>query len=248
MCVGVVAAATLTSAPAEAGDVAQASVVSENPADMTPNVLPDSVVTQPAVLALGHRAQTIYAGGNFHSVEKADGSKAVTRHNIVAFDSGTGAIRRFAPRVNGTVWAVQPYRKAVFLGGEFSTVDGVARRAIVKVNATTGAVVNAFAPSFPSGSVTEIRMVRGRLIVGGSIPGKLVSLNPRTGQTTNYLKELYVRYGRAVGGSKWAPEFEALRKQLAPDLNPDEFTVQATTQPSSQAAPAAAAAATTTGG
>ena len=188
MCVGVVAAATLTSAPAKAGDVAQASVVSENPADMTPNVLPDSVVTQPAVLALGHRAQTIYAGGNFHSVEKADGSKTVTRHNVVAFDSGTGAIRRFAPRVNGTVWAVQPYRKAIFLGGEFTTVDGVARRAIVKLNATTGAVVNAFAPSFPSGSVTEIRMARGRLIVGGSIPGKLVSLNPRTGQTTNYLK------------------------------------------------------------
>ncbi|MFL6070427.1 MAG: hypothetical protein ACJ72Y_03990 [Actinomycetes bacterium] len=188
MCVGAIAAATLTSAPAEAGDVAQARVVSDNPANVTPNVLPDSVVTEPSVLALGHHADTIYAGGNFHSVEKADGSKTLTRHNIVAFDADTGAIRRFAPRVNGTVWAVQPYRKAIFLGGDFTTVNGVARHAIVKVNATTGAVVNAFATSFSSGSVSEIRMARGRLIVGGSIPGKLISLNPRTGHTTGYLK------------------------------------------------------------
>ena len=65
-------------------------------------------------------------------------------------------------------------------------------------------------------------------------------------QTTNYLKELYVRYGRAVGGSKSATGIRSDPQATRADLNPDEFTVQATTQPSSQAAPAAAA--TTTGG
>jgi hypothetical protein len=50
-------------------------------------------------------------------------------------------------------------------------------------------------------------------------------------ETTNYLKQLYVRYGRDVGGMKWSPEFEKLRQELAPELNPDEFMVQ-TTQPS----------------
>lgn len=53
-------------------------------------------------------------------------------------------------------------------------------------------------------------------------------------RTTNYLKELYVRHGRTVGGAKWSPEFEKLRQEIAPELNPDEFTVDATapaTQP-----------------
>lgn len=50
-------------------------------------------------------------------------------------------------------------------------------------------------------------------------------------ETTGYLKQLYVRYGRDVGGRKWSPEFEKLRQQIAPDLNPDDFSVQATTQP-----------------
>lgn len=163
-------------------------MVSEDPADVTPNVLPDSVVTEPAVLALGHLAHTIYAGGSFHTVATADGTKSLTRHNIVAFDAATGAIRGFAPHVNGTVWAVQPYRKAIFLGGEFTTVNGVAHRAIVKVNATTGQVLRTFTASFASGFVTEIRVARGRLLVGGSIPGKLVALNPRTGKKTQYLK------------------------------------------------------------
>jgi hypothetical protein len=49
-------------------------------------------------------------------------------------------------------------------------------------------------------------------------------------ETAGYLKQLYVRYGRNVGGRKWAGEFEKLRQQLAPDLNPDDFVVQ-TTQP-----------------
>jgi hypothetical protein len=188
LCVGVIAASTLSSSAASAGGVSQPRVVSEDPADVTPNIVPDSVVSDPSVLALGHLAHTIYAGGSFHTVTDAGGTRSLTRHNIVAFDAATGAIRTFAPRVNGTVWAVQPYRKAIFVGGEFTTVNGGAHRAIVKVNATSGAVVHKFTKSFASGSVTELRMARGRLIVGGSIPGKLIALNPRTGKKTKYLK------------------------------------------------------------
>ena len=52
-------------------------------------------------------------------------------------------------------------------------------------------------------------------------------------QTISYLKELYVKYGRNVGGNKWSSDFEALRKQIAPDLNPDDFTLP-TTAPTSR--------------
>jgi len=52
-------------------------------------------------------------------------------------------------------------------------------------------------------------------------------------QTIAYLKQLYIQWGRDVGGKKWSPEFEALRKELIPDFNPDEL---AATQPASQPA------------
>jgi hypothetical protein len=162
-------------------------VVTEDPSDVTPSVLPDAVIAKPTVLALGHRQGTIYAGGRFETVEDAAGTHTVTRHNIVAFDAATGEIKGFAPDIDGTVWAIQRYKKAIFLGGEFTTVDGVKRRAVVKVNASTGAVINRFNPSFSSGIVTELRIARGNLIVGGSISGKLRALNPRTGQNTHYI-------------------------------------------------------------
>jgi hypothetical protein len=177
--------ATLT--PASAGSVTQATVVSEDPANVTPNVLPDSAVSAPTVLAFGRRAGTIFAGGTFHSVENAAGTATVTRHNVVAFDADTGSIRPFAPRVDGTVWSIQRYHKAVFLGGEFTTVNGVARHAVVKVNARTGKVVKGFTAPISTGSVNQVRMAHGQLLVGGNFPGKLIALDPRTGQNTGYL-------------------------------------------------------------
>jgi hypothetical protein len=183
----VAAAAALTAGSASAGDVSQPTVVSEHPADVTPNVLPDAVVSQPSVLALGSRRKTIYAGGTFHSIADAAGTKSVTRRNVVAFGAATGTIRPFAPRVNGTVWAVQPYRKFIFLGGEFTSVNGVDRHALVKVNAKTGRVVRKFDPPISTGSVTEIRLARGRWGVGGCFPKRLVALNLRTGKNTHYL-------------------------------------------------------------
>src|SRR5205085_1208761 len=54
-------------------------------------------------------------------------------------------------------------------------------------------------------------------------------------ETINYLKQLYIRYGRDVGGKKWSPEFEKLRQELIPDYNPD--TALPATQPSSAPTP-----------
>ncbi|HEX5016031.1 MAG TPA: hypothetical protein VFX15_00420 [Actinomycetes bacterium] len=162
-------------------------IVSEDPADFTPNIVPDSTVDDPAVHALGNRRGTIYAGGTFRTVQTADNSQSFIRHNIVAFDAQDGMVRDFAPRVNGTVWAVQPHGNSIFLGGEFTKVNGARRHAIVKVDAITGQVRKEFRSPFASGIVRELRMARGRLIVGGSVPGKLRALNPDTGKVTRYL-------------------------------------------------------------
>lgn len=171
-----------------AGSTSHDGVVSENPADFTPNVESDTVVSKPAVHALAERKGTIFAGGEFRTVTNASGSTSFQRHNIMAFDAVTGAMRSFAPVVNGPVWAIEPKGKALFIGGEFTSVNGVSRRAVVKVKAATGAVIRKFAPKIPSGDITEIRMARGRLIVGGSFPGKLRALNPATGKDTGYVR------------------------------------------------------------
>jgi hypothetical protein len=178
---------TFTGAPVSAGPVSHPSVVSEDPANVTPRVVPSAGVDNPVVHSLGHRSGTIFAGGRFDAVEDADGTQSFTRHNVVAFNATSGAVLGFSPNVSGTVWAIERYKKAVFLGGDFTTVNGVARRAVVKLNATTGAVIQRFNASYSSGTVTELRMAKGKLIVGGSIPGKLRALNPRTGNTTGYL-------------------------------------------------------------
>lgn len=174
-------------APASAGPVSHPSVVSEDPANVTPRVVPSAGVDNPVVHSLAHRSGTIFAGGQFDTVEDAAGTQSYTRHNVVAFNASTGAVRGFSPNVGGTVWAIERYKKAVFLGGDFTTVGGVTRRAVVKVNATTGAVIKKFNASYSSGTVTELRMAKGKLIVGGSMPGKLRALNPGTGRDTGYL-------------------------------------------------------------
>ena len=97
------------------------------------------------------------------------------RRNIVAFEADTGQIKRFAPRVNGDVWAIQPYKKSIFLGGEFTRVNGKRHFAIVKLNRKTGNVVRSFRSPFSSGDVTELRIFKGKLLVGGSVPGALTS-------------------------------------------------------------------------
>lgn len=39
-------------------------------------------------------------------------------------------------------------------------------------------------------------------------------------QLADGLKALYARWGREMGGPKWAPQFEAIRKEIAPDYQP----------------------------
>lgn len=167
--------------------IAQDTVVSPDPANFTPNVESDGSVSDSAVHALEQRKGIVFAGGAFRTVTDADGIRTYLRHNLVAFSATTGAVRTFAPNVNGTVWAIEKRKGALFVGGEFTSVDGVARPGLVKINARSGSVVTAFRPPFAGGIVTEIRSIDGRLIVGGTFPGKLRALDPKTGADTGFI-------------------------------------------------------------
>lgn len=182
---GCLAAAALYSPTAEAS-IALPAVVSANPANFTPNVLDDAVVSHTAVYALGQSGDTMYSGGTFHTVANSSGTQ-FTRNNLFSFSATSGTINAFAPNINGAVWGVNASPSALYVGGTFTTVDGVARRGIAKLDPITGAVDTSFNAGLKSGSVTEVRLVNGRLIIGGTFPGKLLALNPATGANTGYI-------------------------------------------------------------
>jgi hypothetical protein len=180
--------AVVTAAPSTSGaSVSQPTVVTPNPANFTPNVEDDAVVANAAIFAFSKRRDTMYAGGNFRTVTNAARTEKYTRFNLVAFSATSGAIRPLAPEFNGPVWALRATRSSLYVGGAFTTVNGVSRRALVKLDRRTGEVDPTFKPAITSGRVTDMRLFGGRLIVGGTFPKKLRALNPGTGAQTGYI-------------------------------------------------------------
>ena len=165
-------------------------VVSQIPAAYTPHIATDGTGSLPLALAVGQSEDgtTMYVGGRFQVAENADRSTTYPRDNIMAFDADTGALTDFAPDLNAPVYAILGVDDSVYVGGEFSTVNGVARPALVKLDASTGAMDTTFNPvAIPGGRVSEIRLVNDRLIVGGTFRAKLLALNPITGKNTGYI-------------------------------------------------------------
>ncbi len=159
--------------------IAHPRVVSANPADWTPKL--PNLVTNTATHAFAQIGSTMYAGGQFTSVN------GVARTNIVAFDATTGTLTSFRPNVNGAVWglAAAPDGK-LFVGGYFTSINGVPRRGVAKLDPVTGAVDPTFVSPL-SGNVSDLKYACGRLFVGGWFSRKLLALNPTTGADTGYL-------------------------------------------------------------
>jgi hypothetical protein len=179
--------AALIAAPTSGASVSHAAVVITNPVNFTPNVEDDGVVANAAVHAIAQVGDTMFAGGAFHKVTNSRRTETYTRFNLMAFSASTGSVHPMAPEFNGTVWALQASGSSIYVGGAFTQVNGVPRRGLVKLDATTGAVDPAFNPVVKWGRITEIRLVSGRLIVGGTFPKKLAALNPATGADTGYI-------------------------------------------------------------
>ena len=172
---------------AAVASMAQSQVVSDDPANFTPNVEPGGAVSKPAVHALEQSGSTMYAGGKFRLVANSTRTTTYERHNLMAFNATTGALSSFAPDINGTVWALEASGSSLYVGGDFTTVGGATHKKLVKLDAVTGAIDETFRPTIKQGNVTEIRMVGGRLIVAGKLPGSLLALNPTTGADTGYI-------------------------------------------------------------
>lgn len=108
---------------------------------------------------------TLYIGGAFTSVVSPDGLTTVTRRHLAAIDLATGDLLPWAPSTNGSVESMVTDGTTLFLGGSFTTVNGVVRQRLAAVD-TTGTLVPW--ASGASGTVLALHL-RGTVVyVGGA--------------------------------------------------------------------------------
>ncbi len=164
--------------------IALGRVVSTNPVNYTPNI------NEGAVYKMAEVNGTLYAGGGFSTVTAAAGTTPAgtfNRANIVAFNAANGNISTtFAPSFNGEVWAIVSDGTSLYVGGKFSTVNGIARRGLAKLNPITGAVDTAFNANL-NNNVDEAALVNGRLIISGTFTKKIQAVSPATGADSGYI-------------------------------------------------------------
>ena len=105
-----------------------------------------------------------YAGGVFtHAVKDA---QTANRANLMSVDLSTGNLRSFVADTNGSVNALASDGAALYLGGTFTTVNGVPRSRVAKVDLTTGAVDPTFVADVGA-LVDDMVVVGGTLYLGG---------------------------------------------------------------------------------
>ena len=169
----------------------QNQLVSAIPAAGTPNVIDGEVLTFAQV------GSTMIAGGTFTQVQASTGGTTYSRPHILAFDATSGAISQtFAPNLNGEVDALLtgPVPGTVYVGGQFTTDNGVAVPNLLLLNISDGSQVAGFNPGAIAKGVTTVRLLGSQLLVGGNFTsvggtarGGLASMSPTTGALTSFL-------------------------------------------------------------
>ena len=135
----------------------------------------------------------VFVTGSFTSARPAGaaaGTSETPRSNLLAYDIRTGALdTATAPALNAQGLAIVGSADGtrVFVGGDFTTVNGVTHNRIVALDATTGAVISSFTASF-SGTVSALAVSGNTLYVGGGFTTssgqpriRLAAVNATTG-------------------------------------------------------------------
>lgn len=146
-------------------------------------------VTIGPVFDVAATATRLYVVGDFAT---AGGQP---RRNIAAFDLATGALASgFVAETDavGTVSSVVVAGGAVFIGGSFSAVNGIARSRLARLDATTGQLAAAWNPG-ADGIVVDLATAGGTLYVAGAFTTvggqprvRLAAIDPASGAVTSW--------------------------------------------------------------
>lgn len=191
-------------------------IPSSNPIDITPRILDEQARS---IVEVGDR---MVVGGNFTQIQNSGSSSPVDQPYVFAFDLATGKVDTgFLPALNGEVTTVLPHPDGdkVWVAGAFSRVNEENHSRIVLLDVATGAVVISFNPPVVSAAITDMKLVGGRLYIGGdfaAIGGQpraaLATLDPDTGALTDVMNS-------AMNGT--LQEGQGITSVKAFDVSPD---------------------------
>ena len=127
-----------------------------------------------AVVEIGSR---IYVGGEFTDLVGDDRDRTPSgapMAYLAELDTNgvplPGSAFNATVRLDGPVRALHrsPDGRRLYVGGEFSRVNGEIHRRLVALDSATGAIVRAFSPPEPSGYVASITQAGSRLYIAGA--------------------------------------------------------------------------------
>ncbi len=184
--------------------------------DSLPTVQVNGVVWDQAI-----SGNTVYVVGEFTSARPAGaplGTNETPKSNILAYDLTTGALRtEFTASLNrqGKVVTTSPDGSRVYVGGEFTTANGVNRYRIAAFDATTGALITSFGPTVDY-RVSSMVATNTTLYVGGAFG----FAGPGLTATRSRLAAFSTSNGALLD---WAPAASA--EVLAMVMSPDQSRV-----------------------
>ena len=162
----------------------------------------DSAVIGDRVILVGSFTQVKNVGGN-----------AINQPYIAAYNINNGRFDgNFRPTLNKPAYAVDTDNTSVYIGGNFTTVNGNTHRKVAKLTAA-GSLVSSFDPQ-ASANVNDVAVANGKLYVAGrfnSIDGQtrtaFAALNASSGEldnTVNFDFTFSVASGGVISGKSIA--------------------------------------------
>jgi hypothetical protein len=194
LCVAAVALSVLSGASSTLADtVPPAGTPATVSADALPTWQINGVVRSQVTIG-----NTVYATGSFSKARPAGAAPGsaseIAAPNIFAFNITTGnRVSTFSHSLNrqGLVISRSPDGSRVYVGGDFTAVDGVVRNHIAAFNTATGALTS-FRPSI-AGRVRGITASNSMVYAGGSFlsvsgysRGRLAAMAASTGGLTHW--------------------------------------------------------------
>lgn len=151
------------------------------PTDFNPRV--DGIVR-----ALAVSGSTVYAGGDFATVNQGG-----DRRGVAAFNASDGVATPFDPRIDRTVRALVVSGSTLYAGGDFTAVNGTTPRSTVAAFDTATGKATAFKPE-TTGPVNALALIGGTLYAGGSFTNvngnllryRLAAFDTGTGSATAF--------------------------------------------------------------
>jgi hypothetical protein len=164
-------------------------------ASMAANAFPPDPTCQAngVVRAILYQGGVAYLGGDFTQVAPAGatigGAGTVTRNHLAACSQSTGAVLSWNPGADGQVFTLVGDGSAIYVGGKFATLAGVARKNLGELTAAGAAT------TWNPGASDTVYVLRfgpdGNLYagglfanIGGAARHRIAELSPTTGTPT----------------------------------------------------------------